>query len=341
MAVKVYKALLLTALVAVLLTGCKKNPYNVDVSGVHYSLSIRDLGGDIFNIPPPDLPAAVDPLKARYGDILKVYSMVLGFGDPESEQWRKAFITYATDLSNAELWDDVKKEWPSTEPLRKDLEDAFRHYLYYFPQKKVPRVVTCITSFNNSLIVSDSLIMISLDRYLGAGCKYYPSLELYDYQVRKMAPAYTVRDCMYGWASTEWDYNNLDYGQKNLLSSIIHEGKLAFFLHCMLPETSDTITFGYTKKQLNFCVDNEKRMWDYLVSHDMLFSTDGFLIRKFTGDSPFTSYFTEESPGKAVVWNGYRIIAAYMRNNPGVSLGEMMALTDCQAILTGAKYRPR
>jgi hypothetical protein len=341
MAVKVRATLLLLVLLTAGFSGCRKNTFNVDISGIKYNLTIKDLGSDIFNIPPPDLAAAVEPLKARYGDILQSYSLALGLGDPASPQWDKSFITYATDLSNAELWDEVKKQWPSTEPLRESLENAFRHYLYYFPDKKVPRVVTCITSFNNSLIVSDSLIMISLDRYLGAKCKYYPSLELYEYQVRKMTPAYAVKDCIYGWASTEWDYKYLDYGQKNLLSSIVHEGKLAYFMHCMIPEASDTLIFGYTQKQLDFCHNNEKHMWDYLVSHDMLFSTDGFLIRKFTGDAPFTSYFTEESPGRAVVWNGYRIIASYMKNNPKVSLEEMMSLTDCQAILSGARYKPR
>ena len=107
-----------------------------------------------------------------------------------------------------------------------------------------------------------------------------------------------------------------------------------------MPETSDTILFGYTARQLDFCVHNEKQMWNYLVSHDMLFSTDGFLIRKFTGEAPFTSYFTEESPGRAVVWNGYRIIQSYMKNNPKVSLKDMMVMTDCQDILSGARYRP-
>ncbi|HNX67081.1 MAG TPA: hypothetical protein PKH02_09385 [Bacteroidales bacterium] len=341
MTVKANATLFLSLLLVIGITGCKKNSFNVDISGIKYNLTIRDLGADIFNLSPPEVAAAVEPLKAEYGDILQSYSLALGLGDPSSPQWNKAFVTYATDLNNAEVWDEVRKQWPSTEPLRAELEKAFRHYLYYFPDKKVPRIVTCITSFNNSLIVSDSLILISLDRYLGSKCKYYPSMGFYEYQARRMTPAYTVTDCLYGWASTEWDYNYMAYGQKNLLSSILHEGKLAYMLHCMVPEASDTLIFGYSKKQLEFCQDNEKRMWDYLVSHDMLFSTDGFLIRKFTGESPFTSYFTEESPGKAVVWNGYRIIASYMRNNPKVSLEEMMSLTDCQAILSGARYRPR
>jgi hypothetical protein len=91
---------------------------------------------------------------------------------------------------------------------------------------------------------------------------------------------------------------------------------------------------------LSFCKEGEGLIWEYLVSNDLLFSTDSFMIRKFTGEAPFTSYFAEDSPGRAVVWTGFRIIERFMRNNPGVTLRELMEMSDCQAILTGAKYKP-
>lgn len=327
-------------LVLLLFTGCKSNPYRVDTSSVDFNLEIADLGRDIFDTPPPEVSGIVDSLKAKYGDILTTYSKVLGLANPSSPEWNKSFITFATDLRNVEVWNDVKEAWPSREPLRVSIEDAFRHYLYYFPDAGVPRVVTCITAFNNSIVIDDSLLMISLDRYLGAGSKYYPALGIYDYQSRRMTPDNVVTDCMYGWASTEWDIRDLGYSARNLLTVMLHEGKLEYFTRCMVPEAPDTLLFGFTSKQMDFCNDNEKRMWEYLVSNDLLFSTDGFLIRKFTGEAPFTSYFAEESPGRAVVWTGFRIVESFMKNNPGVDLNELMSNTDCQAILAGAKYRP-
>jgi hypothetical protein len=121
---------------------------------------------------------------------------------------------------------------------------------------------------------------------------------------------------------------------------MLHEAKLLYFTKRMIPDIQDTVLFGFTGRQLEFCRENEGPVWEYLISRDMLFSTDGFLIRKFTGEAPFTSYFTEESPGRAVVWTGFRIIERYMRNNPSVTLADMMSMTDCQAILSGAKYNP-
>jgi hypothetical protein len=321
-------------------TACDRNPYKVNLSGIECDLTVKDLGREIFETPPHALADKAETLKVEYGKALRTYSSVIGLGDPADEQWKTAFILFATDLQNLALWDEVKKAWPDQKLLEQGLENAFRHYKYYFPGKPIPEVITCISAFNNSIIIDDSLLMVSLDRYLGSGSKYYPSLGIYDYQSRKMTPAYTVSDCMYAWASTEWDFRDFDYGTRTLLNTMLHEAKLVYFTKRMIPAVADTVLFGFTDRQMSFCKDGEGVIWEYLVSNDLLFSTDSFMIRKFTGEAPFTSYFTEDSPGRAVVWTGFRIIERFMHNNPDVTLQQLMEMSDCQAILTGAKYKP-
>lgn len=327
-------------LLAIFSSSCRRDPYQVNISGIDLDLGIRDLGSEIFGTPPNEIASKADSLIIEYGNAMKTYSAVTGLGDPGDEQWKQAFVLFATDLRNLDLWDSVRKVWPDNERLRKELESAFRHYRYYFRDRSVPEVITCISIFNNSIIVDDSLLMISLDRYLGEGSSYYPSLGIYNYQARKMTPDYTASDCMYAWAATEWDYNSAGYGTKTLLNAMLHEAKLVYFTKRMIPALPDTILFGFTERQMDFCRSNEAMIWEYLLGKDLLFSTDGFLIRKFTGEAPFTSYFTEESPGRAVVWTGFRIIERYMNNNPDVTMVELMAMTDCQTILAGAKYNP-
>ena len=122
---------------------------------------------------------------------------------------------------------------------------------------------------------------------------------------------------------------------------MIHEGKLKYFEKCMLPGEADEIIFGFTQDQMKFCRNNESQMWQYLVEHDMLFVTDQFTIRKLTGEAPFTSYFTNESPGRAAVWLGFRIVESYMMQHPGTKMEQMMNLTDIQSILEGARYDPQ
>ena len=150
-----------------------------------------------------------------------------------------------------------------------------------------------------------------------------------------------VPDCIYGWGASEWDFPALNYPADNVLAEIIHEGKLKYFEKCMLPETADEIIFGFTSGQMKFCRNNESQMWQYLIENDLLFKSDKFMIRKLIGEAPFTSYFTNESPGRAAVWLGFRIVESYMVKNPGKKIEELMKDTDVQEILQKAKYSPQ
>jgi hypothetical protein len=92
---------------------------------------------------------------------------------------------------------------------------------------------------------------------------------------------------------------------------------------------------------MKFCRNNEARMWEYLIENKLLFETNRSVIRKFTGVGPFTKDFTSESPARAAVWTGWRIVEAYSRNNRDLSLREIMEEKDYQKVLTLSKYNPR
>jgi len=249
-------------LILMLIISCRRDPYKVNLSGIECDIVIRDLGGEIFETPPNEMAAKADDLKIEYGEALATYSRVIGLGDPSDERWNSAFVMFATDMRNLDLWDDVKQVWPDNSVLERELENAFRHYRYYFPERVIPEVMTCISVFNNSIIVDDSLLMVSLDRYLGADSEYYPSLGIFSYQARKMTPAYTSSDCMYAWASTEWDYNDSGYGTRTLLNTMLHEAKLVYFTKRMMPALPDTLLYGFTGRQLRFCKANEGEIWE-------------------------------------------------------------------------------
>jgi hypothetical protein len=156
-----------------------------------------------------------------------------------------------------------------------------------------------------------------------------------------MTPENIVPDCIYGWGASEWDFSTFKYPADNVLAEIIHLGKLKYFEKCMLPETSDELIFGFTADQLKFCRNNESQMWQYLIENNLLFSTDQLTIHKLTGEAPFTGYFTKESPGRAAVWIGFRIVESYMIKSHGLKIEEMIRDTDVQGILEKAKYSPQ
>jgi hypothetical protein len=332
---------LLLLLLLPCLSSCRKNHYKVNTSSIKVKIETKRLEKDLFTLSPEEVIPKVPELKKKYHGFLQLFSMVINTGDINETSFGDLLLRFCSDKQNNDVYTLTMKRFPDMKQVEAGLQDAFRHYLYYFPEKNVPAVFTCITGFNNSIITGDSVLGIGLDRYLGADCEYYPRLNIFKYISARMTPENIVPDCMFGWGASEWDFASLKYPSDNVLAEIIHNGKLKYFEKCMLPETSDEIIFGFTTDQLNFCLNNENQMWQYLIENNLLFSKDQLTIRKLTGEAPFTLYFTRESPGKAAVWLGFRIIESYMMKNPGVKIEKMIKNTDVQEILEKAKYNPQ
>ncbi len=323
------------------LLSCKRYPYRVNISSVSADIEIHRLEKDLFSIDPAEIASSIPALRKEYDGFLQLFSYIINSGDIDNPSFADLLAGFCTDKLNYEVYQSVMEEYPDITVLEDDLEKAFRHYKWYFPGKEIPAVYTCITGFNNSLIIGDSVIGIGLERYLGSDCEYYPRLQIYRYIAARMNSWNIVPDCMYGWASSEWDYTSMGYPADDVMASIMHGGKLKYFEKSMMPDINDTVLFGFSADQMKFCRNNERQMWYYLIEHDLLFSTDQFTIRKLTGEAPFTTFFTGESPGRAAVWLGFRIVESYMMRNSRISLDEMMDNTDIQGILEAAKYDPK
>jgi len=338
------RVLLYLLVLSILIPGmisCKKNRFNVNISSVRADIEVKRLETDLFGTDPDKIPSMVPELKKNYGSFLQLFSYVINTGNVNDSSFADFLIRFCTDKLNNEVYSEIMKEYQDIRPLQKNLENAFRHYMFYFPEATIPRIYTCMTGFNRSIIIGDSALGISLDRYLGRNCEYYPRLQIYRYLSDRMNSYDIVPDCLYAWGLTEWPYDSVGYSADNVISEIVHEGKLKYFERCMLPEADDSILFGFNASQMKFCRNNEKQMWEYMIKNDLLFSTDQMVIRKFTGDAPFTSYFTNESPGRAAVWIGFRIIESYMMRNSNTDLGKLMTNPDFQGILSAAKYNPK
>jgi hypothetical protein len=326
---------------SVLSASCRRNQFIINTSGIEADIKIKRLEMDLFTLNPSEIKDKIPDLQAKYDGFLRYFGYVINIGEPSDSTWSDGLVRFSTDKLNNEVYEATMKVYPDLRKIEDELTVAFKHYLYYFPGEKIPGVFTCITGFNNSIIVADSILAIGLDKYLGTDCKYYPGLQLFKYQIAKMNPDNIVRDCIYSWATSEWNYKDLGYAVENVMSEMIHEGKLLYFVKSMLPESNDNITFGFGVDQMKFCRNNEKQMWQYLVEHNLLFSTDQLTKRKLTGEASFTTYFSNESPGRAAVWTGFRIIESYMLKNRDISLGDLMRNTDVQGILDKAKYNPK
>lgn len=339
-----YKILILLMALLMFSASCKRNPYKVSLSGIAADVEITRLEKELFSIQPEEIIDRLPLLKEKHDTILQLFSYAVNTGSIDDPLYGEYLTAFCTDRQNNDVYGIAMEVFPDIGPVEKEIETAFRHYRYYFPDRKVPKVFTCITGFNASIITMSGVpvLGISLDKYLGPDCSYYPGLGIYNYMTVRMTPDHVVPDCLYGWAASVWDYSDMKYPADNVLAQMIHEGKLRYFTRCMLPDLPEELIFGFTPEQMKFCRNNEDLMWQYLIENELIFKTDQFTIRKLTGEAPFTSYFSNESPGRAAVWLGFRIIESYMSGNrKDGALGSLMDDVNIQEILEKAKYDPK
>ena len=183
--------------VAVLVISCTHNPLKIDVSGVKADVKIKHLDMDLLNTKPDQLAEAIPGIKKSYGDFFNIFTyQMIGIGGSNQPNFDAMLNKFVTDT----LIQDLKNKVPQkidTLRLRDELVQAFKHYAYYFPEKEIPVVYTCISGFNQSVVTSTNLIGVSLDKYMGSGIEYYERLGIPEYKRRNMTPQRMVPEMMY------------------------------------------------------------------------------------------------------------------------------------------------
>lgn len=325
--------------IIMILSSCvQKDKFDIDTTEIELEIHIKRLDKDIFEIDPSNIAEESEKLLNKYGEFFELYTgRVINVGSPYTKDFPDLLVGFVTDYTMNKVYQKTVKVFPKINDLEKELEDGFKRYKYYFPQKLVPAIYTYIGGFNQSIVVADSIVGIGLDKYLGKECEYYKRLQLANYLRQNMKPDMIPIDVLKSWALTEFVYND---SIDNLVSNIIYQGKIQYFLDAIYPDKQDTLKMGFTERQLNWCIVNEKQMWNYLIEEKLLFSTDYMMINKLINPAPFTSGFPNDSPGRASVWLGWKIVQEYMNRNKNISLSELMYNDNYQEILSYSRYEP-
>ena len=234
--------------------------------------------------------------------------------------------------------DDVQKQFPDLNSLESIMAQGAKHFKYYFPNDTLPKLYTVVSGFQESMFPTEGIIAVSLDKYLGNTYPHYESLGIEVYKRRRMIPEMIPAD--YFRCIAMLNYPKDENAAFNILNEMIYEGRIQYFLNCMLPETPDSTRWGSTDFQYRWAEYYEEEIWDYLVDKKMLFDTNPIAVRNFTGEGPFTNAFGNNSAPGCASYCGYRIVCSYMRHNPDVTLKDLMKIKDMNQIYNKARYNP-
>jgi hypothetical protein len=340
-----------------LLSGCKPGRWNPDVSHIKVNAPVHRFEREFFALDTVRLGQSLGQLRQKDSLAFQVYfRYLLGMHLQDSAGFAANVKKLLTDKYWKELYQDEQKIYTDSrvDSLRKEFEEAFRHYKYYFPKDSAPALYTFLQGFNpqgNTAVFTfegrpgnqpRQLAGISLEMFMGSHYKYYSGLEAYgEYQIKRFRREYILPNVFR--ALFESKYPEDAFTDPSLLSRMLYAGKRLFFLDLMRPDLADTLKIEYTKDKLKWCFDNESDVWAHFIKEDLLYGTDEKKNMKYLGDAPYTvaENVPQESAPRLGEWLGWQIIKSYMKENPGVTPDQMFSDKDYKKILSLSHYRPK
>ncbi len=281
--------------------------------------------------------AALQKMNTEYPQETKLLlEDVLALGEVDDNHINNLLKSYYSDSVISTLMSDALVKFEDMKDIEHKLTKGFRRLKKEIPSLTIPRVYSQISALNQSVVVGDSILGFSIDKYMGADYPLYKNY-YYDFQCRTMEPSRIVPDCFMYYLLGEypfpWGWN------RSLLDHMMHDGKVHWVITRILDYDSFEQEIGYTKAETEWCEKNRKDLWKYVLQNNHLDSTDPYMIRMYMRSAPSSSYFGEDSPCMLGVWIGTQLVDAYMKKNKEVTISELLEDTDYRKMISDIQYK--
>lgn len=306
----------------VLLVSCaKKDNLDIDISDIELNSVIKRFDQDFYTSPISKL----SELKNEYPYLFPAQN--------NDSIW----VNKMQNKEELELFAETEKLYHNFDSETDQLNDLFKHITYYYPDFNAPKVITLLSNvdYNSRVVYADSLLLISLDVYLGKESEIY--LDFPNYVKDNFTKEHMVVDVANVITNVQIPLSH----DRSFISRMIQEGKKLYLLDAYLPNLSDTEKIGYTQEQMEWADLNDQDIWKYFVQNEMLFSSDQELSKRFIDEAPFSKFYQandSDSPGSIGAWVGWQIVRAYMKNNDS-TLQELLKINN-EEIFKKSKYKP-
>jgi hypothetical protein len=334
-----YKHLFLIFLATLFLSGCKHHGrFDVDVDKIALNVPIHRFDKDLNAVDPLHVKEGLDGLNRKYGSAyLNLYfSKIMQLNSGDNGQLMQMATLFLKDTTVRSVFRESLRQYADISDIQKKVTNAFKRIHHFFPEKKIPQLYLHVSMFNQSLVVDENIISLSIDNYLGDKYYGYKKADVYDYLLYNMRREKVAPDFVTAFLMTEFAQPYTD----KFLDNMLFRGKVMFLLSVLMPDEQPEVLMGYTRAQMEWCKDNEKSMWLNIMDKRQLFSNDPMLSTTYFNDAPFTSAVSRESPGRVGIWIGWQVIKQYMEHHSKMTLSELMANTNYQQIMEQSSYKP-
>jgi hypothetical protein len=314
-----------------------------DVSNIQAPVTILRFEQDLFAIDTNNAVVGIQNLEAKYPKVAdQFFGAIIAAKQPKEvpPQYYGMVRQFLTDSFVRKTADTTQIVFKNFDRYKNELEQAARFYKYYFPQQPNLTFITFVSQYNYDVFpFGKDTIGIGLDFYLGEKHGDYENVEnlRYSYVRRTLTPEHLTAKAMRMQIAQMVGSE----GGNKMLDIIVHNGKQLYILDLLLPNTPDSIKFGYSAAQTKWCKENESGIWASFLKNNVVYETNFKKIAKLITPSPNSPGMPPESPGETGNYIGWQIIKQFMKRNPEVSVAQMIGMKDAQMILDKSKYKPK
>jgi len=270
----------------------------------------------------------------RHPDFVQEYLQVELYDS--REELMDELMEIIQDPLMQELNEEVIAHFSDFDAIQQDMENAFKYIRYYFPEFEVPKIYTFVSGFSSDFYIGDEVIVIGLDYFLPADHPFQPG-ELPQYISDRYQKEYLVPTLI---TAISAQFNHTDMTDNTLLAEMVFYGKSYHFTKSVMPCTPDSLIIGYSQEDIVASYANEGFIWSHFIENELLFETNPFEIRKYTGEAPATDEISPDAPGRIGRWLGWNIVDDYVAAQD-VSLPELMEEQRAERIFRQSGYKPR
>lgn len=250
---------------------------------------------------------------------------VLMLGRVNEPNINERMCAYYADSVLLRLMSDAEDKFADMRPIEEKLTEGFRELKKEIPSLPIPSVYSQISALNQSVVVGDSLLGFSLDKYMGEDYPLYKRY-YYAYQRRSMKPERILPDCFTFYLLSQYPFG-WEKGRRTLFDVMMHQGKINWVVRKVLGMKSNAEMLDYTKEEADWCKKNEKKLWKWMVNREHLSSTDPMIVRAYTHPDPNIILKGELIPPVIGIWIGMQLTEKFMKQHPDMGIE---ALLECE-----------
>lgn len=250
--------------------------------------------------------------------------------DFNKEEW----INIKKDSLRKFIFNQTIKKY-NDKKLNREISELYSNLSNEFSEFNSPKIITLNNGidYQFKIISTDSLVLLSLDCYLGDQSLYK---NIPSYISQRMSEEFLMRDLAEKLISNHVIYPK----NRQFISKIIHYGKIYNLMIANL-DFDEIKALNYNEREIVWAKNNEKEVWKFFIENEILFNTSNTLEERFINFGPYSKFgisIDYESAPMIGRWIGYKIVKSYLKSN-NKTIEEILNMNEYELYLN-SNYKP-